>query len=184
MAKRYFFRSLTIVLGSFLFACAPSKFNYHQAYKFSQYKYQNDPHTTDKHTIASDGSVNLLASTTPDLEPTMYADNRLSLTKVSEALENESNFSNAVVTRKIKREKRKAFRKEVKTKVKDFIKERKEWRKQNKKKGKAMNRKVYTGLIIAGAGLIVAILASGTIGALAIIVGIALIAWGLIEEGT
>ena len=47
-----------------------------------------------------------------------------------------------------------------------------------------MNRKVYSGLIVAGAGLIVAILVSGTLGGLAIIIGVALIAWGLIEEGS
>ncbi len=184
MAKTYFFRIVTITFGCLLFACSPSKFKYHQAYKFSQYNYQNDPSKNDKGTLGTEASVALIASTRPDLNPTMYGDKRLSLSKVDIALSADKEKSNIVVSRKLKREKRKAFKKDIKAKVKDYLKKRKEFRKQNKKKGKAMNRKIYTGLIIAGAGLVVAILASGTIGALAIIVGIALIAWGLIEEGT
>ncbi|MEM9389042.1 MAG: hypothetical protein AAGA02_01135 [Bacteroidota bacterium] len=53
------------------------------------------------------------------------------------------------------------------------------------KKDKSIeNRKVYVGIIIALAGLVIAILASGAIGALGIIVGVVLIAWGLIEQGS
>ncbi|MEM6523363.1 MAG: hypothetical protein AAGF85_15875 [Bacteroidota bacterium] len=53
------------------------------------------------------------------------------------------------------------------------------------KKNKSIdNRKVYAGIIIALAGVVVAILASGAIGGLAIIVGVGLIAWGLIEQGS
>ena len=55
--------------------------------------------------------------------------------------------------------------------------------KKAKKKQSIGNRKVYAGIIIALAGLVIAILASGTIGALGIIVGVVLIAWGLIEQG-
>ncbi|TRX55989.1 hypothetical protein FNH22_17665 [Fulvivirga sp. M361] len=56
--------------------------------------------------------------------------------------------------------------------------------KKAKKEASIENKKVYAGIIIAAAGLLIAILASGALGGLAIIVGIALIAWGLIEDGT
>ncbi|MEM9298397.1 MAG: hypothetical protein AAGA64_08400 [Bacteroidota bacterium] len=55
--------------------------------------------------------------------------------------------------------------------------------KKAKKDKSIENRKVYVGIIIALAGLVIAILASGAIGALGIIVGVVLIAWGLIEQG-
>jgi len=48
---------------------------------------------------------------------------------------------------------------------------------------KAMNQKIFIGIVVAAAGIIVAILASGTLGAVAIIVGVGLIAWGIIEQG-
>ncbi|MEM7106912.1 MAG: DUF308 domain-containing protein [Bacteroidota bacterium] len=56
--------------------------------------------------------------------------------------------------------------------------------KKAKKNNSLDNKKVYAGIIIALAGIVVAILASGALGGLAIIVGVALIAWGLIEEGS
>ena len=46
------------------------------------------------------------------------------------------------------------------------------------------NQKMYIGLVVLGAGILIAILASGAgaLGAVTIIVGIGLIAWGFIEQ--
>ena len=71
---------------------------------------------------------------------------------------------------------KRALIKEVKKDIKGL--------KKAEKKDSIENRKVYAGIIIALAGLLVAILVSGTLGGLGILVGIVLIAWGLIEEGT
>jgi len=51
---------------------------------------------------------------------------------------------------------------------------------QNKK---ISNQKIWIGVVIGVAGILVSILASGSVGAIAIIVGIGFIAWGLIEQG-
>ena len=72
--------------------------------------------------------------------------------------------------------------KEKKVLIKEVRKDIKELKKAQKKSS-IENRKIYAGIIIALAGIVVAILVSGTIGGLGILVGVVLIAWGLIEEG-
>lgn len=67
---------------------------------------------------------------------------------------------------------------------KTVLKEAKKDIKALKKQSKITNQKIYVGLIVALAGLVVAILASGALGGLAIIVGVVLIVWGLIEQGS
>jgi len=84
-----------------------------------------------------------------------------------------------------KKAERKAIKKEKKKLRKNIKKEIKEEIKTYKKKKRDFDadRKIYVGIIIGAAGIVVAILASGALGALAIIVGVGLIAWGLIEKG-
>jgi 23S rRNA A1618 N6-methylase RlmF len=88
-----------------------------------------------------------------------------------------SNLDQKTLAKEIRKEEKRAH-KEVK---KQLVKEIKEVKKA--KDSEAMNRKVYIGIIIAAAGIVIAILASGGVGAVAIIVGVGLIAWGLIEQG-
>lgn len=90
----------------------------------------------------------------------------------------ESNLDEKSLKKEIRKEEKRAH-KEVK---RQLIKEIKEVK--NTEDKEAMNRKVYIGIIIAAAGIVVAILASGAVGAIAIIVGVGLIAWGLIEQGS
>ena len=72
--------------------------------------------------------------------------------------------------------------KEKKELIKEVRRDIKEIKKA-KKKSAIENKKIYAGIIIALAGLLVALLVSGAIGGVGILVGIVLIAWGLIEEG-
>lgn len=67
--------------------------------------------------------------------------------------------------------------------LKEVKRDLKEVKKIEKKEG-ISNRKIYIGIIIALAGLVLSILVSGSIGGLAILVGVILIVWGLIEQGT
>lgn len=64
------------------------------------------------------------------------------------------------------------------------LKEAKKDIKALKKQSKISNQKIYYGIIIALAGIVVGILVSGPLGGLAILVGVVLIVWGLIEQGS
>ncbi len=102
------------------------------------------------------------------------------VTEHKENVENlkSSDMDQLTLEKEIRKEEKRAH-KEVK---KQLLKEIKEVKKAEDKE--AMNKKVYIGIIIAAAGIVIAILASGGLGAVAIIVGVGLIAWGLIEQGS
>ena len=92
----------------------------------------------------------------------------------------ESGSDQKTIEKEIRKEEKRAH-KEVK---KQLVKELKEIKKVNDTEAtKAMNQKIFIGIVIAAAGIIIAILASGGLGAVAIIVGVGLIAWGIIEQG-
>ena len=174
------FRTLMIILGLGLFACSSSKFRYQDAYQFSNYNYQKSPPVTGQ-----DQYFEPLASTNPDFNPVTPPHPKLAIPKmdVREAYPAEK-LPLKQTKSKLTRKEKKAFKQNIRHQLKEVLKEKKALKKEAKNKKAAMNRKVYSGLIVAGAGLIVAILVSGTIGGLAIIIGVALIAWGLIEEGS
>ncbi|MEJ2005398.1 MAG: hypothetical protein P8X57_10625 [Cyclobacteriaceae bacterium] len=84
------------------------------------------------------------------------------------------------ISKQIRKEEKRAH-KEVK---KQLVRELKDIKKVNDHDAsKAMNQKIFIGIVVAAAGIIVAILASGSLGAIAIIIGVGLIAWGIIEQG-
>lgn len=177
------FRILMIVLGFGLFACSSSKFNYQDAYKFSHPNYQSDQSTVAS--VEEAPFFEPLASTNPDLDPVITTRPVIVLHKTqatNAAVPAKALTPEAMST--LSSKERKAFKQNIRHELKQAIKAQKTLRKEAKNKKSAMNRKVYAGLIIAGAGLIIAILASGSLGALAIIVGVGLIAWGLIEQGS
>ena len=72
-------------------------------------------------------------------------------------------------------------RKEIHREQKQLKKELK--REVKKEARQFKNEKIWIGTVIGVAGILVAILVSGTVGGIAIIVGIGFIAWGLIEQG-
>lgn len=90
--------------------------------------------------------------------------------------ENETNQK--TLEKQIRKEEKRAqkeVRKQLLTEIKDV---------KGTEAKEAMNQKVFIGIVIAAAGIIIAILASSGLGAVAIIVGVGLIAWGIIEQGT
>ena len=100
----------------------------------------------------------------------------------------KSNSKSSLVTMESYQNASKAEQKAIRQQVKQEYKELKKQVKQAKKAKEdatqdiAFNRKMMIGAIVLGAGILVAILASGAVGAVTIIVGIGLIAWGMIEQ--
>lgn len=84
------------------------------------------------------------------------------------------------------KEEKKILKKEKKQFVKEFTKELKTELKAKtsmKRSGFPPKQKIFVGAVVGIAGIVIAILASGSLGGLAIIVGVVLIAWGIIEQG-
>ena len=163
---------LLIALGTFFItACSTSKFDYQTAYKFSHHNYQ-------KSELAP---VEPLASIGPE-QPTVSrlpADQAIIdlVAPPSDATAKfVENYKNA------SKQEKKAIRQQVKQQYKSLRKEVKEAKKEATTKDIHFNQKMYIGLVVFGAGILIAILASGAVGAVAIIVGIGLIAWGFIEQ--
>lgn len=165
-------RSSTVLLIIIVFttACTSSKFDFKTAYKFDRYQY---------HQKAEPLSIEPVASLKPILPP----QNHLPPDQVIV----ERGIQQTVATfkeqyQKASRQERKALRKEVKQQFKQVRKDLKVAQKEHQQKDVYFNKKMYIGLVVLLAGIVVAILASGPVGALAIIVGVALIAWGFIEQ--
>ena len=162
---------LLIVGGIFIVAaCSTSKFDYNTAYKFSHYKYQKSE-LAPVEPLASIGPVHSIGSHMPS-------------DKAIKALASSSGATTAFMEhyKNASKQEKKAIRQQVKEQYKSLRKEVKEAKKEAATKDVHFNKKMYIGLVVFGAGIIIAILASGAFGAVAIIVGIGLIAWGFIEQ--
>ena len=180
MMNTIIFRSFLTILGVGLFACSSQRLDYQSAYKFSHYNYQKPTPGNQ----SENAPVHALASTNPDFAPVPVSHPQITFTKAENDAIDRVDVAEKSSFTKLTREEKKAFKRDIKQQLRKISREQKLEKKEAKKKGAQMNRKIYTGLIIAGAGIVVAILASGAIGGLAIIVGVALIAWGLIEQGS
>lgn len=180
--KTLIHRILMTIVGIGLLSCSSSKIHYQSAYKFSHYNYQKP--VVNPLPLSENQPIELLASNSPNIDPVALSLPKITFQKVENAEGASDRIHAKSVKGKLTKEEKRAFKKDIRQKVKKVLKERKVLKKEAKNNKSAMNRKVYTGLIIAAGGLVVAILASGTIGGLAIIVGVVLIAWGLIEEGS
>ena len=100
-------------------------------------------------------------------------------------LVNHGNIQQATYTKQYvnaSKQEKKLIRKNVKRDFKTLRQQMKIAKKDAANQDIVFNRKMWIGAIILGAGILIAILAHGGIGAVAIIVGIGLLAWGLIEQ--
>lgn len=158
-------------------SCSTSKFDYQTAYKFSHYDYSkaDKPETTPEP----------LASLKPVTIPQQHLPSDQSL-KPKSSSEVSSNAESIAAFKEsyeqATRTERKAMRKDIKQELKQVRQNMKEAKTDAAQKDVYFNQKMYIGLVVLLAGIVVAILASGAVGALAIIVGVALIAWGFIEQ--
>lgn len=156
--------------------CSSSKFDYQTAYKFSHTQYVKEQGQQQQLVFQPLASLKPVMET-PSTLPSDKALLDLAATGKTKAVTVEY-YNNA------SKEDKKAIRKQVRQEYKTLRKQVKEAKqvKEDAAQDFVFNKKMMIGAIILGAGILVAILASGPVGAVGIIVGIALMAWGLIEQ--
>jgi hypothetical protein len=172
MLNRFYIFAICLIFCS----CSSSKFDYNTAYQFSQYNYQ-------KKEIQQEPTehVHVLASLKPVVAPVATMPTDKELQQMSKPV-TSSTESFKVYYENASKAERKVIRKQVKEDYKTLRKEYKKAKKDAEAKDIAFNSKMYIGLVLLGAGILIAILASGSLGAVTIIVGIGLLAWGFIEQ--
>ena len=164
-----------LITALVLTSCSSSKFDYQTAYKFSHIS--NEKQIQGE--VQNRQSIDPLASIGPKiLSPTaLPSDIALNETNSVETADKFlQQYQNA------SKQEKKKLRKQVKQEYKLLRKEVKEAKQEAQTQDIVFNKKMYIGAVILAAGILVAILASGGVGAVGIIVGIALIAWGFIEQ--
>ena len=165
-------RNTSILLLFFLItACSTSKFDFKTAYKFSHNNYQPVPKPP--------ATLEPLASTTPMLIPREHVPSDWS---IRERYAEAAAAKFAQQYQQASKQERKAMRKEIRQKLKQARKEVRISQYDDPQKTIYFNQKMFIGLVLFAAGVVIAILASGGLGALVIVVGVGLIAWGLIEQ--
>ncbi len=163
-----------LVAGLLVFSsCSSSKFNYQSAYKFSHYQYQK---TTPAKAPAP------VASLKPVQVPAQHMPSDQKLRELQQQQAEKAAGALAANYKTTSRAERKAMRKDIRQQFKKVRQNMKAAEKEARQQDVVFNKKMYIGLVVLLAGIVVAILASGEVGALAIIVGVALIAWGFIEQ--
>jgi len=164
---------LLILVGVyFITACSTSKFDYQTAYKFSHYNHQE----SKSGAIVPLVSIGPVQPTVVPLLPADKAITDLAIPTSDATSKFVENYKNA------SKQEKKTIRQQVKKQYKTLRKEVKKVKKEATTNDIRFNQKMYIGLVVLGAGILIAILASGAFGAVAIIVGIGLIAWGFIEQ--
>jgi hypothetical protein len=190
---------LSLIVATLILAgCSTSKFDYQTAYKFSKYDYQSKhqsvpelitPQAEDSSLEAPglnqhepiqryDQPIALVASTKPYTEAVKAIPPDFSL--VDHKNIQQANYSNHYAN--ASKQEKKLIRNKVKRDFKTLRQQMRMAKKDAANQDIVFNRKMWIGAIILGAGILIAILAHGGIGAVAIIVGIGLLAWGLIEQ--
>ncbi|MDH3708747.1 MAG: DUF308 domain-containing protein [Cyclobacteriaceae bacterium] len=159
---------VTLALAS---SCTSSKFDFKTAYKFDHYQYQKAP--------KPQAAPEVVASIKPVLTPRQYLPSDLSIV---ERVAQQTVVKFQEQYQSASKQQRKVMRKEIKQQFKQVRKDLKVAKKEQQQKDVSFNKKMYIGLVLLLAGIVVAILASGSVGALVIIIGVGLIAWGFIEQ--
>ena len=161
------FPSLILTLLIIISGCAPKYGAYFQQTPVENYKSQTKRYVT-KNNVEPESKVDLFqapASTAPrssDIHDAKAPD----LSGQFKAIEPVPYIPH------LSKKELKAAKKEIKREIKE----------QNNR-SQIANRKIWIGVVVGVAGILISILASGSVGAIAIIVGIGFIAWGLIEQG-
>ena len=190
------FLAAILVLSS----CSSSKFDYQTAYRFSHYDYQSVNAEVEENIPAAE-QMQIMVPTQENqhVEPLSHHNQSIALlasikpvTSAIQSLPSDGKLKNYVAREPVtymadgytnaSKQEKKLIRKKVKLDFKTLRLHMKKAKKDATSQDVVFNRKMFIGAIILGAGILTAILASGEIGAVAIIVGIALLAWGLIEQ--
>ena len=190
-------KPLHLVLCSILLVggCSTSKkFNFNAAYKFSYYDYSkqsvspsppadNLVASTDSEILVippkiSDGS---LRTAQPQFKPDLKDLSQTELKQIRKELKQEIRSLDSEIESLEKS--KKLVPEQDRSTFESSITEKKVQRDAVK----AMNHKIFLGILIGAAGLVLIIIGGSTLGAvggIALVVGLVLIVWGLIEKGS
>lgn len=164
--KRIFY---LLTLSGLIASCSSSKFDYNNAYQFSTHR------TVKQQTVVEDNPI-LIASRSTSIGQVPVIPERLPLV-------------NPQQIKRLSKKEKQGLIKEIKQIGKNLKRLRKEdparAEIESQKATKALTGKTYAGAVIGIAGLILLILnIASPLGVLAFVVGLALVAWGLIERGS
>lgn len=159
---------MALLCAGLMFSCAGKKFDYATAYKFKPQKTNHLSHT--------------LTSTPEILSASAETEIPVSLNEKNEIFRTERVAENVAPLVESKKEIKASHKLQKLTKKI----ERKVERKLEKKaaSGVSITGKVYAGLVIGAAGLVLMILGGSTlsaIGSIGLLAGVILIVWGLLE---
>jgi hypothetical protein len=163
---------IVIMILALMTSCASKKLDYATAYKFKVQKmYTAEEVIKLDYLTSNDDDIQSLSSeATMPLSFKSQEDNKAFSQK-------ENIVENSKSTKMQKRFSRRE--KKIEKRMEKASNE-----KFTSSKSKSVNSKVYTGIVVGGAGLILAILFGGTlglIGGVAVLVGLIFIVWGLLE---
>lgn len=183
---------LTLGICLILCSCSTSKFDYQTAYRFKyQQEQQERQHTGEQQdqvqvlgpslAEASDGTQEQVPE---QLEVSLKPAAKVATSAYADQVVMDQGV--APMTKEsfdaLSKTEKRVIRQQAKEDLKSLKMQVKKAKQEAATKDVVFNKKMYIGLVIFAAGLLVAILASGPIGAIGIIVGIGLIAWGFIEQ--
>ncbi len=187
---------LAFLFGGFIFSSCTPKYtasfnNSREFYKGETQVVKNDPvkaveEEQDVITQAPEEAPETMVASTDKKAVVAQLAEIPSIKKiVEEHKENVANLKSSELDQKeLQKEIRKEEKRAHKQVKKQLVREIKEIKSvKDTDSAQAMNKKIFIGIVVAAAGIIIAILASGGIGAVAIIIGVGLIAWGIIEQG-
>jgi len=183
--KTFLINCVTILAIFGLSSCSTSKFNYKSAYKFSHYNYHKSDQSIN-FSNARDEQVFVSLKPlkpypiTPSVSVLENLDYSVKKNIASESLKDVKHK----LSKTEKRELRRKLKKEIKQ-IKSELKVESLKSIESAQAGEGMNEKIFIGILVGGAGLILLILkVASPLGVLALVAGLGLIVWGFIEKGT
>lgn len=163
---------LIICIAIASISCAGNKFDYQSAYKFKSPNtkhigiYPNEP----------DGDFSADIMTTAPSQKNIELNKNIEFPAAKVNSNLTENTTDEQILTSLSKKERKIFNR-IEKKIERKLEAK-------PAASKSVNSKIYTGVVIGGAGLILMILAGGTLGAiggLALLVGLGFIVWGLLE---
>ncbi len=153
-------------------SCAGKKFDYQSAYKFKSPKSQHFDYQLNDLSAANSTDIISKGLILNDTE----IDSNNEIKKATVESSPKVNSKREEILSQLSKKERKIF-----SRVEKKIERKLE---AKPAASKSVNAKVYTGVIVGAAGLVLMILTSGTLGAIggiALLVGLIFIVWGLLE---
>jgi len=185
--KETYLKGLILIHILFLAACSGTKkFNHTKAYKFSYYNYQKQINEGPSDGEIHASSEPVIPYTNPNHRiPEPGAASSIPPTKTEKAAlkQTKKQIKRRMAEIDLEIEELKTAGKTVLGKVDNYQNTIKKLERE-KKELRQMNRKIYIGILVGAAGLVLLIISTAEVlGTLALVAGLGLIVWGFIEKG-